>query len=784
MSIARKLNLLIAALAVTAGIAFTVFVGIRDYHYQRDALVMRATSLVASLPALQLNLYFQDQAAIKQTVQKFLELSPAVKHVRVFNSQTALVGATDRAWATAEEAPAFADTRDGFSPADQGFTKTSGGAVPANLAWVAKLTRGEGNTTLSLPVISVVNPTQQNLGREDFAAALAFPELVSSVHVAGYVNVTLSRTVLVGLSLPTVMASAGFGLTALAVFWFFARTITGRITAPLGMLANMADDIAAGKQTKPLRVRGSGEVKHIADVLNGVISGLHKHTKQMDADRKMLALRVDERTEQLSKQKSALSKAEQSANEARDRIRHLAYFDSLTSLPNRRLFTEQLTLLLRLASRNGDRVGLLLIDVDNFKRINDSLGSAAGDTLLKEISERLAAGVRESDVLHRYGDGDSPRMDLSRMGGDEFTVVLNQVESADDAQRVAQRLSAAIAQPYVIENQEVIVTCSIGLAIAPEQAETVEDLLRAAETAMMAAKKHGRNCSLIYDDSMAASNRERLQLENDLRKATSAGELILHYQPQVHGRTGEITGVESLVRWHHPEKGLIPPIEWIPMAEELGLIHEVGVWVLREACTHMMLLRERGLDLAKIAVNVSALQLREEFIDAVAEVLKDTGMAPEWLELEVTEGIMVNDQENTVDLVRRLKELGCRLSIDDFGTGYSSLSYLTRFPLDELKIDRSFVLGLAQGRENEELVRTIIAMARSLNLEIVVEGVEGLEQLSFFQDQDVDTIQGFLFSPPVPFEQLENLLQPGYFQRQVNGIIGVTAPGEMSMEQA
>jgi EAL domain-containing protein (putative c-di-GMP-specific phosphodiesterase class I) len=266
---------------------------------------------------------------------------------------------------------------------------------------------------------------------------------------------------------------------------------------------------------------------------------------------------------------------------------------------------------------------------------------------------------------------------------------------------------------------------------------------------------------------MEGANRERLQLENDLRKAIERNQLLLHYQPQVDARSGEVSGVESLVRWNHPKHGLVPPFKWIPMAEELGLIDDVGEWVLRQACADLVQLRAAGFTLPKTSVNVSALQFHEQFVGTVKRALEDSGLDPKLLQLELTEGIMINDQDTTVEIVQHLKDLEIRLSIDDFGTGYSSLSYLTRFPLDELKIDRSFVLGLNKGKQSVELVRAIIAMGKSLGLEMVVEGVERVEELNFFLAQDVAIIQGFLFSAPVPMEKLTDILKPGYFRAQL-----------------
>jgi diguanylate cyclase (GGDEF)-like protein len=768
MSIASKINALIAAMAVIAGVLLTLFVGQRDFSYQRDALMLQASSLVGSQPQLQLTFYFRDPSEIGKTLDELLALSPAVKHAVMYDSEGAVVGKRQQGWAINERVPTLSNLREGLSPLDTGVITLGEGSTPANLDLLRKVSLGERSISLSLPVISVVNPIDRNLNRADFAAAMVNPELVRSAYVIGYIDIGISSTVLWSLTLPSIALSAGISLGIVFVFWFLARLTTRRITAPLNKLVRVADDIASGRQTETLRIRGSGEIRQIAEVFNGIITGLHQYTRKMDADKKILSLKVNERNEQLTEKAARLEQAVQTVDETRGKLRQMAYFDSLTSLPNRKLFTEQLTLLLRLASRNKQKVGLLLVDIDNFKRINDSLGARAGDMLLRSVSDRLSQHVRESDVLHRRADYESSVMDLSRMGGDEFTVVLNQVEDVEAAQTVAARLADALSRPYSIEGQEVIITCSIGIALTPEHATDVEGLLRAADTAMINAKQRGRNRNLVYDTSMESANRERLQLENDLRKAVTRGQLVLHYQPQVHGQTGRVEGVEALVRWNHPDHGLVPPFKWIPVAEELGLIEEIGAWVLERACLDLQDIRRSGLELPEVAVNVSALQFNEKFVQTVSAALVDSELPPASLKLELTEGIMINNQDAAVALVRQLKDLGVRLSIDDFGTGYSSLSYLTRFPLDSLKIDRSFVLNLFEDEQGAELVRVIIAMANSLRLSIVVEGVERYEELEWFREQDVHTIQGFLFSQPVPVERLKQILGPDHFPRQVS----------------
>ncbi|MCL4104059.1 UNVERIFIED_CONTAM: hypothetical protein GTU68_034921 [Idotea baltica] len=465
-------------------------------------------------------------------------------------------------------------------------------------------------------------------------------------------------------------------------------------------------------------------------------------------------MKVDERTAQLSKRNEELNTAVKQVTETKDRLRQLAYFDSLTSLPNRRLFTEQLALLLRLATRERQTLALLFLDLDNFKRINDSLGHSAGDLLLREVGIRLSSCIRDSDVV-------------SHFCGDEFTVVLNKIEHVDSAAVVAQRIINSLSEPITIEGHELVITPSIGIAIAPRDAGDVEGLLRAADTAMYHAKSMGKNSYLYYDSEMDAAGIERLNLEIDLRKAIDRSELVLYYQPQVDTESGSVIGVEALVRWDHPQQGLIPPGKFIPLAEETGLIGALGDWVLQQACREMVEIRAAGLQLPKIAVNVSALQFNPSFIQYVEDTLNETGLEPNALELELTEGLVIDNSNATLRALHALKHLGVRLSIDDFGTGYSSLSYLSRFPLDELKIDKSFVVDFDKSENDASLVIAIIAMGKSMNLKMVAEGVETRQQYHFLTQNGASIIQGYIFSEPVSADELRPMLTPYHFLNQI-----------------
>jgi diguanylate cyclase (GGDEF)-like protein len=536
-------------------------------------------------------------------------------------------------------------------------------------------------------------------------------------------------------------------------------------------MARVADEIASGKLSNTVEIEGTGEVKEIATILNGIISGLSKYKTRMDVDHQLLSMKVEERTSQLTRRNEELNQAVLEVTETKDRLRQMAYYDSLTSLPNRRLFTEQLDLLLRLAKRNDETLALLFLDLDNFKRINDSLGHSAGDQLLREVGVRLSSCVRDSDVVAHYVES-GPKIDVSRLGGDEFTVVLNQVDCAESARMVAQRLLDALSKPMEIGGHELVVTPSIGIALAPGDASDVDGLLKAADTAMYHAKAAGKNNCLFYHSDMDAAGVDRLQLEADLRKALERNEFVLHYQPQVDTRSGSVVGAEALVRWEHPEKGMIPPFRFIPLMEEMGFIGALGEWVLREACRQMKAFEAEGLMLPKVSVNVSALQFNTAFIRTIKTVLEETGLAPAKLELELTEGVVMADASATLEALTELKSMGLSLSIDDFGTGYSSLSYLSRFPLDELKIDRSFVIEFDKSENDASLVVAIIAMARSLNLRLVAEGVETSEQYEFLTSNGAHVIQGYLFSKPLPAAQLKPLLAPWHFMEQVQSMAG------------
>ena len=433
---------------------------------------------------------------------------------------------------------------------------------------------------------------------------------------------------------------------------------------------------------------------------------------------------------------------------AEKQIKHLAYHDTLTGLPNRVLFHDRLQQALSQAMREDHVMGLMFLDLDRFKIINDTLGHDVGDELLKAVSQRLVNCIRQGDTV-------------VRLGGDEFTIILPSVSKAEDAAFVAQKILTTLAEPFLLSHQELHITSSIGISLYPNDGTDTQTLIKNADIAMYRAKDLGKNNYQFYTADMNSRALETITLENALRHALERDELRLHYQPQVDVFSGRIVGVEALLRWHHPEFGLVSPAKFIPIAEETNMINPIGEWVLRTACAQGKRWRDQGLPVWRMAVNLSARQFRQQdLLQQVGEVLRDTGFDPHHLELEITESLLMQGAGQTVAILEEFDKMGIRLSLDDFGTGYSSLSYLKRFPIDTVKIDRSFVRDIHTDPNDAALASAIIAMAHSLKLSVIAEGVETEEQLVFLRERECNEYQGYYFSKPLPPEEIELLARP------------------------
>jgi diguanylate cyclase (GGDEF)-like protein len=446
---------------------------------------------------------------------------------------------------------------------------------------------------------------------------------------------------------------------------------------------------------------------------------------------------------------------------AKARIEYLAYYDTLTGLPNRQLFVREVGRAIRAAKRTGQLMALLYLDLDRFKRINDNLGHSVGDALLQGVARRLELSVRPSDVVALPGvipKSDQAR--IARLGGDEFVVLLTGLTDEAQTATVATRIQRALGEPFECRGHRFVVTPSIGIALYPKDGTDIEDLLVKADMAMYQAKDQGRNGHAFYGDSMAVRSLGRLELENDLRRAFEAGDFQIYYQPKLDLASGAIIGVEALLRWHHATRGWIAPDTFIPVAEETGLILALGDWVIRETCKQLKAWAQEGLGHLTIAVNVSVQQFaREDFVASVLRALWEFGIKPQQLELEITESLLMRNVDDTTENMKRFNAAGLRLAIDDFGTGYSSLGYLRQFPVDALKIDRSFVKDLHTSGDDAAICAAIIAMARELKLKVIAEGVENVEQLEFLRQHRCDQAQGYLISAPVPVSELQKLLR-------------------------
>jgi diguanylate cyclase (GGDEF)-like protein len=430
-----------------------------------------------------------------------------------------------------------------------------------------------------------------------------------------------------------------------------------------------------------------------------------------------------------------------------DRLRHIAFHDDLTSLPNRLMLTQRLDQALSRHRRAATKLAILYLNLDRFKVINDSLGHEVGDVLLRQVADRLRAQMREGDTL-------------SRVGGDEFVILIENCDNSTDISACAQRLVEELGLPYALGNKDCHVTMSIGISIFPGDGSDSQALLKAADTAMYRAKETGRNNCQYYLPSMNVHTLERLELESDLRRALERGEFFLHYQPKVDIRSGLITGVEALLRWQHPLRGLVPPLDFIPLAEETGLIVPIGEWVLATACAQNQAWQGRALPRLSIAVNLSARQFADSALLAkLTRIIHASGLDPALLELEITESVVMSYGESAVGVLDKLKSIGVQIAIDDFGTGYSSLAYLKRFPIDILKIDRSFIRDIPGNSGDMKITRAIIAMAHGLRLKVVAEGVETADQLQFLESQSCDAAQGYFLYPPLEERKVAEVLK-------------------------
>lgn len=518
-------------------------------------------------------------------------------------------------------------------------------------------------------------------------------------------------------------------LLILAVALVLAMWFTGRITSPLRRLTLAARQVASGKLEMELPVKAGGELGELARSFSYMVDGLRESQARVIDYQKLLEERVRSRTEELQ--------------HATHKVEQLAHHDHLTGLVNRVAMANRLTQLLREAERRAFRVGILFLDLDKFKRINDTLGHAAGDQVLQQAAERLRMCVRASDLVARFG-------------GDEF-VILASLENADFAvEQLGERILNAFETPFLVAGQTFHLGINVGVALYPRDGTEAGNLLKHADMALYAAKEEGRGGLCFFVPEMRQRIVDRITLEEGLQRALANHEFVLEYQPQLDIQTGALVGAEALIRWEDPVRGRIPPGDFIPLAESSGMIVDIGRWALREACHQAAVWRRTDSGVARIAVNISARQFEQaDFVELVAEVLRETGLPPAALELELTESVFVSNTDDALESMRRIKALGVQLALDDFGTGYSSLAYLSRMPIDVIKIDRSFVQSALNDDSARSIVRAILALAWGLERRTIAEGVETFEQFEMLREAGCHEIQGFWLSRPCSSQALE-----------------------------
>jgi diguanylate cyclase (GGDEF)-like protein len=769
LKITGKMGLLFLATAIVFSAVVTLFLAQSLYRGELNKLLGNTQAAISGRPSLQLQIYQRDQSTLSETLGGIL--APGISYAIAYDNsgQELAVRNTPNV-----NSPSFKELRAALSAAETGLSGLNRGRNLGSSYW-SSLRDSQAPLTMTVPVFSAINPAERNLAALDFAQALTKPSVNGSLLVIGYIQLGIDRSALLDTLGPPINQIIILCLVVICLlggtFVLFAR----RITRPLKELEALANDISSGNARQAETFEGGREFANIANLINNVIGGMHSYKQEIGAGQHLMELRADENASQLSRRNEELSKATEEISRTKSQLNQLAYYDSLTSLPNRRLFTEQLAVLLKLHKREQKPIALLTLNLDNFKRINESLGHSAGDLLLREVGKRMTACLRDSDLLSHYAES-KEGIDVSRLGSDEFTVVLNQLDSTESAAVVAQRLIKALVEPVTIDSNELVVTPSIGIAIAPRDAEDVEGLLKAAGLAMHQAKQAPGQDFLYYQPEMDSGRSEQIKLESDLRRALEAGQLLLHYQPQVDTVRGSVTGAEALLRWQHPELGMIPPLKFIALAEQIGLIGELGDWVLVEACRQLGEFKRRGVDLPRVAINVSLFQFNSTFAERVQEVLSENDLAPSMLELGLSEELLANTDSDTLASVQALAQAGVYLSVDNFGTGSAPLSYLGQLPISELKIDRSFVRDCHTDEGKGRLVKAMIAMAGNLGFKLVAEGVETREQCLFLNAHGASVVQGYLFSKAVTANELIPLLVPWHFMEQIQGFAAQTNP--------
>ncbi len=766
MGINRSINVLFIVTALLLSGILTTFAAQREYQVALDRLLEQSQAEVLAHPGLQFYILRRDESQLNAVLPDFLAPDAATQAL-AYSNEFKLLTSLERGHANSTEAPPLKLMRAELAVAETGLSAVDSLRQPASTGFFSSLSGASPLIYLTTPIFSTLDASYRKLSPTDLLSALVESKGQDSLSVIGYLALAIDRNALLRSIMPGVSRIFFTNLAVLLLCALAFHLIARRLTAPLSQLKQAATKVSAGETEVELDIAGHGEFKLIGDAFNLLLKDASKHEHQLGLEKRILAKKADETASELSEREQELSNAADEIDATKKQLHHLANYDHLTDLPNRSLFTTQLALLLQMSARNNKPLALLCLNLNDFNRVNESLGHSTGDLALREVAKRLVSCLRSSDMLgHSAELGEN--INISRLGGDEFALVLNDLDSIESAGAVAQRIIDNLTEAMEINEHELVVTPSIGIAVAPRDGLEVDRLLSSAQAAMQQAESNNQVNFLFYKADMEATGPDDLKLELELRRAIERNELHVHYQPQVDTITGAITSAEALVRWQHAEFGQVSPARFIPLAERIGLIGELGHWVMSEACRQMKEFEKEGVELPRLAINISPEQLDTEFVSQVGEVLLTAGLPAAKLELDLSEGVLMRNDVSVLTMLKDLKEMGVYLSLDNFGTNYAPLGYLSRHPLDEIKIDRSFVTGCDKRPESAKLVLAIIAMARSLELHTVAEGVETEEEYKFLAANDVRFMRGYLFSKPVPAAELQQLLTtPWYYMTQV-----------------
>ena len=752
MSLITKISALFAGVAVIMVLSlFHLVVGM-EFDLRLNALANAAKGMAAGRPDLDLeeSLQIRDSAALEGMLQVFTD-SDVPEIVAVFDSAGRHLAWTGSAASDIDRVPELAELRGESAILDCSLVADTPSGVTDQPSLWSSLLGGQSSAYVSVPVV---------------ADGAVFDSGNNSQVVVGYVVFGQSSKKLAHAAMVSAWPVLASALTFLAVLAIAVLYVVRKAWGQVDEIHEFALRIRKEGLSGRLQSNATGRTGELVIAINDLIDSLDRHKQEVDADRNVLSMKVDKSAAELSQRESELQKAAQEISAAEDRLQQVSNYDSLTALPNRDLFTQRCKEQLHSQHHNGRSLALLVINVKNFRRVNESLGYLLGDLVLLEVAERLRACVGQSHVVSDTDDTDQV-VDIARLDGDEFGLLLSQSQGANSARPVAERIVHALSQPISVEGHDVVITASIGVAVAPGDGESVDELLRAAATAVHQGHESGSGYR-FFNEEMEDSAVDDFRLGAELHKAIERGQFTLHYQPQVDTFDGSISGAEAFLRWDHPELGMIPPYRFIPIAEETGLIGDLGDWVITEACRQLQAFRAEDLNLPRVAVNVSARELSTQFVQRVRAALAQTELPPKCLELGLSEAVLASGNPAASRILDELGELGVYLSLENFGTGGAPLAALERCELNEVKIDRSFVSGCDKGKEPARLVEAVIALARNFELQLVAEGVETPGEYRFLADRGVRSMRGYLFSKPVTGEKMRELLGfPWYYAAQL-----------------